>query len=143
MNEEKAKLSEGSDRQKRSDGMSSTAAMPPAADGPMLAPPTDCGRSFIVCAGAPHGNAPLFWIESRCRITDAAGKAVRDYYQCGSCKSEDTFGSGALFLTPNYDFIFEVPTPLTAGGRESAQVYHYSETCKMATRNQVLAVDLE
>lgn len=72
---------------------------------PLLAPPTDYGRSFIISAGAAHGNAPLFWIESRCRIEDPAAKIVRDYYPCGACKSENTFGTQDLFLIPNYDFL--------------------------------------
>ncbi|MBL8850640.1 MAG: hypothetical protein JNG89_13255, partial [Planctomycetaceae bacterium] len=44
------------------------------------------------------------WIESRVTlIDDAAGTSV-DYYQCASCKSEDTFAEQNLFYTDNYDF---------------------------------------
>ena len=70
---------------------------------PLLAPPTDFGRSMVSTQGAV--NAPLFWLESRCRITDPGAKVTRDYYQCGSCKSEDTFAAQNLFKDPNYDFL--------------------------------------
>ena len=70
---------------------------------PLLSPPTDYGRSVVTHFGTV--NAPLFWLESRCRITDRAAGIVRDYYQCGSCKSEDTFAATDLFLDPNYDFL--------------------------------------
>jgi len=71
---------------------------------PLLDPPTDYGRSFVTTAGG-SGNQPVFWIESRCRITDPATGEVRDYYQCGSCKSEDTFATHDLFYEDNYDFL--------------------------------------
>lgn len=75
-----------------------------AAEGdPFINPPTDYGRSYVMTAGG-SGNQPVFWLESRCRITDPTGE-VRDYYQCASCKSEDTFASKDLFLAPNYDFL--------------------------------------
>lgn len=71
---------------------------------PLLTPPTDYGRSFVTTAGGA-GNQPVFWMESRCRITDPATGEVRDYYQCGSCKSEDTFATRDLFHENNYDFL--------------------------------------
>jgi hypothetical protein len=71
---------------------------------PLLMPPADYGRSYVVTAGGA-GNQPVFWIESRCRISDPATGEVRDYYQCASCKSEDTFATHDLFLAPNYDFL--------------------------------------
>jgi sialidase-1 len=70
---------------------------------PLLSPATDYGRSVVTHFGTV--NAPLFWLESRCRISDPAAEIVRDYYQCGSCKSENTFGKKDLFLDPNYDFL--------------------------------------
>jgi hypothetical protein len=70
---------------------------------PLLSPPTDYGRSMIATLGP--ANAPLFWLESRCRVADPAAQVVRDYYQCGSCKSEDTFATADLFKSPNYDFL--------------------------------------
>ena len=75
-----------------------------AAEGePFLSPPTDYGRSYVMTAGG-SGNQPVFWLESRCRLTDPSGE-VRDYYQCASCKSEATFADHDLFLDPNYDFL--------------------------------------
>ena len=44
-------------------------------------------------------------MESRCVIEDPAAGITRTYYQCGSCKSEDTFAHKDLFLDPNYDFL--------------------------------------
>ena len=70
----------------------------------LLTPPTDYGRSFVKTAGG-SGNQPVFWVESRCRITDPATGEVRDYYQCASCKSEDTFATHDLFYANNYDFL--------------------------------------
>ena len=49
----------------------------------------DYGLSFINTVG--NGNAPRFWVESRCRIVDNTDGSFSDYYQCGSCKSERTF----------------------------------------------------
>jgi len=71
---------------------------------PLLEPPIDYGRSYVTTAGGA-GNQPVFWIESRCRITDPATDEVRDYYQCASCKSESTFATHDLFLANNYDFL--------------------------------------
>ncbi len=63
----------------------------------------DFGRSFIGCK-APD-NSVRFWIESRTRITDEASGTTEDFYQCGSCKSENTFGKKDLFYDTNYDFM--------------------------------------
>ena len=63
----------------------------------------DYGLSFINSVG--NGNAPRFWVESRCRIIDNTDGSFSDYYQCGSCKSEDTFAEKNLFINPNYDFL--------------------------------------
>ncbi len=70
---------------------------------PLLSPPLDYGRSFI-CTKGP-GNAPRFWVESRCRLHDPTSGTTVDYYQCGSCKGEHTFASSDLFQDPNYDFL--------------------------------------
>ncbi len=67
---------------------------------PLLIPLTDYGRSFVTTAGGA-GNQPVFWIESRCRISDPAAGVVRDCYQCASCKSEDTFAARDLFSGNN------------------------------------------
>ena len=63
----------------------------------------DYGLSFINSVG--NGNAPRFWVESRCRLIDDTDGSFNDYYQCGSCKSEHTFAEKDLFVNPNYDFL--------------------------------------
>ena len=65
--------------------------------------PLDYGRSFI-CHAAPE-NSVRFWIESRSRILDEKTGSSSDYYQCGSCKSEDTFAEKNLLKEENYDFL--------------------------------------
>ena len=67
-------------------------------DGNMM--PLNYGSSFI-CHSADF-NSVRFWVESRTRVF--AEKAV-DFYQCGSCKSEDTFAPKDLFYHENYDFL--------------------------------------
>lgn len=71
---------------------------------PLLCTVTDFGRSMVTTFGGV-GNTPLFWVESRCRVSDPRANQVREYYQCGSCKSEDTFATENLFKRPNYDFL--------------------------------------
>ncbi|NIA16455.1 MAG: twin-arginine translocation signal domain-containing protein [Nitrospiraceae bacterium] len=66
-------------------------------------PPLDYGRSFI-CHTAPF-NSVRFWVESRTRIIDDESGAWTDYYQCGSCKSENTFAEQDLLKEGNYDFL--------------------------------------
>lgn len=68
----------------------------------MAMPPLDYGLSFI--CNTASANAVRFWVESRTRIIDAAGAAT-DYYQCASCKSENTFAERDLFKVDNYDFL--------------------------------------
>lgn len=63
----------------------------------------DYGRSFI--CGTASFNAVRFWVESRTTISDAASGDSVDYYQCGSCKSENTFAERDLFHADNYDFL--------------------------------------
>jgi hypothetical protein len=67
------------------------------------------GRSFIcneyTAATAPAAdpnNKPMFLIESRTQITHN-GKSTT-YYQCASCKSENTYPENEFFKSPNYDF---------------------------------------
>jgi hypothetical protein len=59
--------------------------------------------SFI--SGIAAENRVRFWVESRTRIIDAGAGITEDYYQCASCKSEDTFAKTDLFLPDNYDFL--------------------------------------
>ncbi|MCH8293068.1 hypothetical protein IH992_18415 [Candidatus Poribacteria bacterium] len=63
----------------------------------------DYSQSFICTVG--NGNAPRFWVESRCRLIDDKNGNFADYYQGASCKSEDTFAEKDLFQDPNYDFL--------------------------------------
>jgi hypothetical protein len=65
--------------------------------------PLDYGLSFLI--GKALWNEVRFWIESRTRIINEKTGKQEDYIQVGSCKSEDTFGSGDLFYDDNYDFI--------------------------------------
>ena len=69
----------------------------------------DYGRSFI-CGTAPMNNV-RFWIESRTTIFDDQTHSATVFYQCASCKSENTFGEKDLFLADNYDFL-----PIFGGG---------------------------
>jgi hypothetical protein len=68
----------------------------------------DYGRSFI-CNTAAF-NSVRFWVESRTVLFD--GERQSEFYQCGSCKSENTFGEKDLFLENNYDFL-----PILGEGR--------------------------
>ncbi len=70
---------------------------------PLIAEAIDYGRSFVNTKA--KWNSPRFWVESRLRITDPAGKTSREYLQCGSCKSEYTFPARGLFHADNYDFL--------------------------------------
>jgi len=63
----------------------------------------DYRRSFI-CGTSPVNSLRL-WIESRVTIIDDTAGTSIEYYQCASCKSEDTFAEKNLFYEDNYDFI--------------------------------------
>jgi len=71
--------------------------------GALLDPCLDYGRSFVNTKAV--WNSPRFWVESRCRIVDPKAGVTEEYWQCGSCKSENTFGESNLLLVPNYDFL--------------------------------------
>jgi hypothetical protein len=63
----------------------------------------DYGLSFL--CNPSQSNAVRFWIESRTTvINDTAGTST-EFYQCASCKSENTFGEKDLFYKDNYDFL--------------------------------------
>ena len=70
----------------------------------------DYGLSFI-CNKGP-ANAVRFWIESRTTVIDEPAGTSHVFYQCGSCKSENTCAEESLFPEDNYDFL-----PIL-GGRE-------------------------
>jgi hypothetical protein len=63
----------------------------------------DYGRSFV-CNTAKF-NAVRMWIESRTIVFDDQARTRSEYYQCGSCKSENTFHERGLFQKVNYDFL--------------------------------------
>jgi hypothetical protein len=69
----------------------------------------DYGLSFI-CNSAVF-NAVRFWVESRTTVTDEHSGAEMEFYQCASCKSEETFAERGLFKEENYDFL-----PIFGGG---------------------------
>ncbi|MBL8218561.1 MAG: hypothetical protein JNL62_05005 [Bryobacterales bacterium] len=73
------------------------AAAPPAME------PIDYGRSFL--QGKWAENRVRFWIESRTRLIHPESATPIDYYQCASCKSENTFAPKDLFHKDNYDFL--------------------------------------
>lgn len=64
----------------------------------------DFNRSFLTFTTLDHGNTARIQIEARCTLTEHAGGASHRYVMIASCKAEDTYGSGALFKQPNYDF---------------------------------------
>jgi len=63
----------------------------------------DYGLSFL--SGTKSFNTVRFWIESRTIIVHEDTKVRQVFYQCASCKSENTFGDKDLFLSDNYDFM--------------------------------------
>ncbi len=63
----------------------------------------DYRRSFV--CGTSALNSLRLWIESRTTIVDTATGNSTQFYQCASCKSENTFGDSDLFLSDNYDFL--------------------------------------
>ncbi|MBL8176894.1 MAG: hypothetical protein JNK48_19630 [Bryobacterales bacterium] len=82
--------------------LSGNASEAPGAAAEVLEP-LDYGRSFL--QGKWAENRVRFWVESRTRIIDGQGSGPVDYYQCASCKSENTFASKDLFHKDNYDFL--------------------------------------
>src|SRR5690606_20331219 len=65
----------------------------------------DYGKSFVCNTGKSNGNAVRMWIESKTTIIDEQAGTISEYYQGGSCKSEDTFAKKGLFYEDNYDFL--------------------------------------
>jgi len=66
-------------------------------------PCLDYGLSFISNSAA--FNAVRFWVESRTTVIDDAAGSSTAFYQCASCKSENTFAKENLFHEDNYDFL--------------------------------------
>ena len=114
----------------------------------------DYGLSFL-CNPSPM-NAVRFWIESRTTIFDDATGKSAEFYQCASCKSENTFGEQDLLKKDNYDFmpifggegaedllIFRRPARLSEGYRQlrkSEEVWG-KPILKLRTGNDVHLLD--
>ena len=62
----------------------------------------DFSRSFVTFV-SPINNARI-QVEARCELSDQNTGATENYYLVASCKGEDTYGAGRLFLVPSYDF---------------------------------------
>lgn len=63
----------------------------------------DYGLSFL-CNPASF-NSVRFWVESRTTLIDEQAGTRVEFYQCASCKSENTFGEKDLLYEDNYDFL--------------------------------------
>lgn len=63
----------------------------------------DYGLSFL--CNPSLANSVRFWIESRTTLVDESNGSRIVFYQCASCKSENTFGEKDLFYQDNYDFM--------------------------------------
>jgi len=63
----------------------------------------DYGLSFI--CNAASFNTVRFWVESKTTFIDEQSGKTTAFYQCGSCKSENTFAESDLFKEDNYDFM--------------------------------------
>ena len=64
----------------------------------------DFSRSFITFVTKNRTNNARIQVEARCEILDQENGTKENYYLVASCKGEDTYGKGCLFLVPNYDF---------------------------------------
>jgi hypothetical protein len=64
----------------------------------------DFSRSFITFVTKNRTNNARIQIEARCEMLDQENGTTENYYLVASCKGEDTYGKGCLFLVPNYDF---------------------------------------
>ena len=64
----------------------------------------DFSQSFITFVIKNRSNNARIQVEARCEMLDQKTGESEDYYLVASCKSEDTYGKGCLFLVPNYDF---------------------------------------
>ncbi len=74
-----------------------------AADSTVSPSCLDYRRSFV--CGTSALNSLRLCIESRTTIINTATGNSVQFYQCASCKSENTFGDSDLFLPDNYDFL--------------------------------------
>lgn len=63
----------------------------------------DFARSFVSFTTLDHENTARLQLEARCVFFDES-EDTDEYLLFASCKAEDTYGTGALFRMPNYDF---------------------------------------
>jgi hypothetical protein len=61
-------------------------------------------KSFMTFVTQNRGNNARIQVESKCEIFDQEKDESENYYLVASCKGEDTYGKGRLFLVPSYDF---------------------------------------
>jgi len=64
----------------------------------------DFSRSFVTFVTPGRGNNARIQVEAICTLTDTSAGTTEDYHLVASCKGEDTYGTGVLFLDPSYDF---------------------------------------
>ena len=64
----------------------------------------DFARSFITFVLKGRANNARIQVEARCELIDTKTGEAEHYYLVASCKGEDTYGAGRLFLVPSYDF---------------------------------------
>ena len=64
----------------------------------------DFSRSFVTFVTRERANNARIQVEARCAMTDTISGSTEEYFLVASCKGEDTYGSGVLFLEPSYDF---------------------------------------
>jgi hypothetical protein len=64
----------------------------------------DFSRSFITFVTKNRSNNARIQVEARCNLLNQRAGESEDYYLVASCKGEETYGKGCLFLTPSYDF---------------------------------------
>ncbi|MFC1717135.1 hypothetical protein ACFL6S_25960 [Candidatus Poribacteria bacterium] len=64
----------------------------------------DFSRSFITFMTKDRSNNARIQVEAWCVVLDKETGASENYYLVASCKGEDTYGEGCLFLVPGYDF---------------------------------------
>ncbi len=91
----------------------------------------DYGLSFL-CNTLPN-NSVRFWIESRTTVIDEANGITTEFYQCASCKSEDTFAEKDLFYAENYDFL-----PIF-GGEELEDLLVFRRPVQLSDRYRTIA----
>jgi hypothetical protein len=64
----------------------------------------DFSRSFVTFVTRERANNARIQVEARCAVSDTRSGGSEEYFLVASCKGEDTYGSGGLFLEPSYDF---------------------------------------